>query len=120
MPRYLAEVPPVKGNSKSVANIQFEMMSQHPYKYTSDEIIFHCHATKKGLHANELKDEQELFFSKGQPCLRSSSLAKRYGWGIHSNEEGKVALYGIDSPDYRKFANDENLKIVKAMRSKKA
>ncbi len=119
-PARVGEVPPVKGDSRSVANIQFEMVSQSPYSYTSDEILFHCYATKKGLAESELEHEKEMFFSKGQPCLRSSPLTKRYGWGIHSNEEGKVALYGMETGEYEVYVKGKDLKVVKAMRSKKA
>lgn len=113
------EVPPIKGEEKSIANIQFEMISQNPFKYNSDDILFHCFATKKGLKKDELKTERALFFSKGQPCFRSSPLTKRYGWGINSNEEGKVALFGVETDEYKKLVNDKKLKIVKAMRSKR-
>ncbi len=116
----IGEIPPAKGDEKSVANIQFEMISQHPYKFTSDDILFHCFATKKELTDNELKAQREIFFSKGQPCFRSSPLTKRYGWGIHNNTEGKIALYGVETMEYQKFKADKKLKIVKAMRSKKA
>jgi hypothetical protein len=27
-----------------------------------------------------------------------SALAKRYGWGIHNNAEGKLALIAVESP----------------------
>ena len=112
------EIPPTKGDEKSIANIQFEIISQHPYKYSSDEVMFHCFATKKGLSKSELQSECEIFFSKGQPCFRASPLTKRYGWGIHSNSEGKIALYGVETADYKKFLKDKKLKVVKAMRSK--
>lgn len=115
-----AEMPPMKGDIKSIANIQFEMISNNPYKYTSDDVLFNCYAIKKGLPESELENEKETFFSKGQPCLRSSPLTKRYGWGIHSNEEGKIALYGMETSDYKNYEKDKNVKIVKAMRSKKA
>jgi len=52
--------------------------------------------------------------------MRASALTKRYGWGVHANEEGKIALYGADSEEYKKFVKDKNLQHVKAMRSKKA
>ncbi|MBA2761017.1 MAG: hypothetical protein H0U39_03475 [Segetibacter sp.] len=119
-PANVGEIPPAKKDEKSVANIQFEMISQNPYKFTSDDILFHCFATKKGLTNNELEAQREIFFSKGQPCFRSSPLTKRYGWGIHNNTEGKIALYAVGSMEYQKFKADKNLKIVKAMRSKKA
>ncbi|WAC14083.1 DUF6157 family protein [Dyadobacter pollutisoli] len=119
-PAKAGEIPPVKGIEKSVANIQFEMIGENPYKFTSDDVLFHTYAVKKGLEKDELPAERENFFSKGQPCLRASPLTKRYGWGVHSNAEGKVALYSVDSDDYKKFSDDEKLEVVKAMRSKRA
>ncbi|MCF2499266.1 DUF6157 family protein [Dyadobacter chenhuakuii] len=114
------EVPPTKGAEKSVANIQFEIISAHPYQYTSDDVLFQTYAVRQGLDETELEAEREKFFSKGQPCLRASPLTKRYGWGVHSNAEGKVALYGLESKEYNKLSSDEKLKTVKAMRSKRA
>lgn len=118
-PTRKGEIPPMKGDVKSLANIQFEIISQNPYNYSSDEVLFHCFATKKGLSKSELKSEREIYFSKAQPCLRASPLTKRYGWGIHSNSEGKIALYAVETADYKKFLKDKKLKVVKAMRSKK-
>lgn len=114
------EVPPVKGDAKTVANIQFETVSRNPYKFTSDDVLFQCFAEKNDLAEGELPPAKQQFFSKGQPCFRSSPLTKRYGWGVHSNEEGKIALYGADTPEYEKLTADPKLKVVKAMRSKRA
>lgn len=112
-----AEIPPQKGENKTVATMQFEMIAHNPYRYTSDEVIFHIHATRNNLQKNDL--EKESFFSKGQACLRSSPLPKRYGWGIHSDAQGKVAMYPMESEEYRKLTADKSLKITKAMRSKR-
>jgi hypothetical protein len=111
------EVPPVKGDNKTVANMQFEMIMKNPYKYTSDDVLFLVFAEKNDLTEAEYEEARKQFFSKGQACLRASPLTKRYGWGLHSNHEGKVALYASDSPEYEKFVNDKNLTVVKAMRS---
>lgn len=62
---------------------------------------------------------REQFFSKGQACFRSSPLGKRYGWGVHSDGKGKIAIYAVESPEYKKLAKDKSLEHVKAMRSKK-
>ncbi len=118
-PVIAAEIPPQKGNEKTVANIQFEMISNNPYKFTSDDIIFSVYAIKNNVNKKDLEKERERFFSKGQPCLRSSTLAKRYGWGIHSNAEGKVGVVAVESGEYKKHLNDKNLKQIKAMRSKR-
>ena len=119
-PVTFGERPPMKGSEKSTANIQFEIILQNPYKYNSDEVIFYSYATKKDLTENELPEEKINFFSKGQPCLRASPLTKRYGWGVHHNEDGKIAIYGAETEAYKQFLEDKNLKVVKAMRSKKA
>lgn len=115
-----SEVPPLRGAALSIANIQYDLIARHPYQHTSDDVIFHCFATKHDLTQKERKKARELFFSKGQACLRSSPLTKRYGWGIHCNEEGKVALVAMGSKEYQKLRQDPKLKHVKAMRSKRA
>lgn len=119
-PAHSGETPPDKGGEKTIAGMQFEMIRKNPYKFTSDDVVFHCYALKNDLTKTELKAEREFFFSKGQPCLRSSPLAKRYGFGFHHNHEGKVALFGRETKEYEKMAKDKKLKVVKAMRSKKA
>ncbi len=114
-----AEEPPLKGEDKSVARLQFEMILEHPYEYCSDDVIFGTFAARNGLHGS-LQAEREQFFSKGQACLRASPLPKRYGWGVHHNAEGKVAIYPVDSEEYRRLAADSGVQKVKAMRSKRS
>lgn len=115
-----AEVPPQKGEEKTAAVIQFEMIYDKPYTYTSDDVIFQVFAHKNNIKGkSQLTSEREKFYSKGQPCLRSSPLTKRYGWGVHSDAEGKVALYAVNSSEYKKFVKDKSLQQVKAMRSKR-
>jgi len=116
-PASSGEVPPVKGDNKTVANIQFDMVRKNPYKFTSDDVLFHVFAERKDLSENELEEARKEFFSKGQACFRASPLTKRYGWGVHSNEEGKIAIYGSETEEYQKLKNDKNLKVVKAMKS---
>lgn len=110
-------VPPLKGDSLTVANRQFDMISKNPYKYTSDEVLFQVFADKNDLTESEYEAAKAQFFSKGQACLRASPLGKRYGWGIHFNNEGKMALYGSESEEYKRYLEDKTLNIVKAMRS---
>ena len=116
-PISMAEIPPEKGEAKSVANLQFEMIAHNPYKYTSDEVIFGIHALRNDLPNNEA--ERAAFFSKGQACLRASPLTKRYAWGVHHDAEGKVAIYPAESEAYQKFVADAALKHTKGMRSKR-
>ncbi len=111
------EIPPLRNNAPTAASIQFELISRHPYKYTSDDVLFMVHATKNDMPTREWPAEKEMFFSKGQPCFRASPLTKRYGWGIHNNEEGKIAIVGRETGAYDDFINDKKLNVVSAMRS---
>lgn len=114
-----AEVPPIRGE-KTIANIEFELLVDNPYEFTSDDVLFHVHAAKRQLRTQELDVEREQFFSKGQACFRSSPLTKRYGWGAHFDADGRMAIYAVESDEYQQFAKDRSLKQVKAMRSKKS
>jgi len=116
-PVVAGEIPPMRGDKKSVANIQFELVSKNPYRFTSDDVLFQVYAERNDLTEGEWKQEWKLFFSKGQPCLRASPLTKRYGWGVHSDSNGKIAIYGRETEEYAQFVNGEDVKIVKAMKS---
>ena len=108
--------PPSKTN-KTVAELQYELLVNQPYFYSSDDVLFKVFAFKNDLTETELEKAKEIFFSKGQPCFRASPLTKMYGFGIHSNSEGKIALYGLETPEYQKLVDDPSLKKVKAMKS---
>ena len=114
-----SEIPPLKGDKKSVATMQFEMLDKNPYKFTSDDVLFQVFADRKDLTKNEYETERAKFFSKGQPCFRASPLTKRYGFGIHSDDKGKIAMYGVETEEYAKFVTDKSIEKVKAMRSKR-
>jgi Family of unknown function (DUF6157) len=113
------EAPPLKGDVKTAANTQFDMIYKNPYKYSSDDVIFEAFAEKNNLIQKEYPAARESFFSKGQPCFRASPLTKRYGWGVHHDGEGKIAIYGAETANYKKFLADKKLKVVSAMKSKK-
>ncbi|MFP8892877.1 DUF6157 family protein [Chryseobacterium cucumeris] len=113
-----AQIPPEK-KTKTLANLQYEKLIKQPYQYSSDDLIFECYAIKNDLSESEKQSEREKFFSKGQPCLRCSPLAKKYGFGFHHNSEGKVALIPVESEEYQILLNDRSVAKTKAMRSKK-
>ncbi len=118
-PATKGEVPPFRDSTKTIANIQFELISQNPYSFTSDDVLFQVYAIRNNLKKGELGKARNAFFSKGQPCFRSSPLTKRYGWGIHSTKDGKIALFGCETAEYKMLSKDKNLMVVKAMRSSK-
>ena len=115
----MAQIPPQKGNKKTIANYQFELLYDNPYQFTSDDVIFKIHAIRQEIPTVFIEAERQKFFSKGQACFRASPLAKRYGWGFHFNKDKKVAIYPVESEEYQQFANSSSLEHTKAMRSKK-
>lgn len=111
-----SEVPPLKlDKPKSIARMQFEMITENPFQFTSDDIIFQIHCERKGI--SQTDEERKSFFSKGQPCFRSSPLAKTYGWGFHYDEQSRVALVAMNDEKYEILSNSPELAVLKAMRS---
>jgi hypothetical protein len=113
-----AQIPAEK-KEKTIARLQYEILIKNPYQYSSDDIIFECYAIKNDISEHEKQKEREKFFSKGQPCLRCSPLAKKYGFGFHHNPEGKVAMIPVESKEYHTLLNDSSVTKTKAMRSKR-
>ncbi|MCH8549949.1 MAG: DUF6157 family protein [Balneolaceae bacterium] len=118
-PVIIAEVPLQKDPTKTIATLQFEMLKNNPYKYTSDELLFMVHVIRNNIPDKDLIHEQEVFFSNGQPCFRSSPLPKRYGWGVHSDDKGRIGLVAVESEAYMSLAKNKHIKHVKAMRTRR-
>jgi len=114
-----SKIPISKNVSKTIAEMQYEILINHPYKYTSDEILFQIFASRNKIAISEYDDARNQFFSKGQPCLRTSPLAKTYGFGIHFDIDGKVAIYGMETEEYQQFLNDPKIKKIKSLNSRK-
>jgi Family of unknown function (DUF6157) len=116
-------VPPPRAGKLTVAGLQHAMLANEPYAYTSDDVIFATSAAGRSLAPAALEERRQArdaFFSKGQACMRASALAKQFGWGIHADAEGRIAIYPVESQRYRELVGDPGLKPLKAMRSKRA
>ncbi len=118
-----AAEPKMRGGKKSGVNHEFEVLSQKPYHYNNDELIFEVYLFKKGISAEDAAANHDALwgalFKKEHPCMRASSLTKRYGWGAHYNEDGKIALYPMESVEYQQYLEDPDTTKLMAMRSKR-
>lgn len=118
-----AVIPSMKSNGKTKPLIEYELAGAHPYRYTQEELLFEVHAAHKGISAEELAERgaelREAFYRKPQACMRASMLPKKYGWGIHFDAEGKLALVPMESAGYRDFVEGgrDGVKVLAAMRS---
>ena len=115
-----AAVAPPEREPATVARMQYEALIDAPYRLTSDDVVFGVHAARAGVPDSEWDAARTAFFSKGQPCLRSSPLAKAYGWGFHFDADGKVALVAAGSPRYAELAAAAGVKRLRAMRRSRA
>jgi hypothetical protein len=119
-PATTGQAPSASENKPTIASLQFEFLRGKPYEHTSDDVLFYCALTRQALTGEMARLTRQAFFSKAQACLRCSPLVKKFGWGIHHDAAGKIALYGVDTPEYAAFLRTEGVKAVKGMRSKKA
>lgn len=108
-PVFMAEIPP-KREPKSIPQIECEMLIDNPYKYTSDDVLYAANGERRGMSRDD-------YFARIQPDFRLSPLVKRYGWGMHIDENGKIALYALGSGEYEMLASDTSLRQLKGNRS---
>lgn len=105
--------------------IQYELLTENPYTYNHEDLIYEVHVRHKNIPEDVRESSGETIrrelFAKSHPCLRASMLPKRYGWGVHYDSEGKIAIYGMESPEYQAFVSGERggTKLLRAMRSKR-
>lgn len=109
--------PISKTANKTVAQMQYEMIVENPYVFTSDDVLFEVFAKRKDFVKTDYPKERQLFFSKGQPCFRASPLTKTYGFGVHSDANGKIAIYGSETEEYQAYLSNNEIRKTKAMRS---
>ena len=115
-PVAVAEIPVPKA-APTIASLHHDLIAAAAYVHTSDDVIFETYAIRAELSEDEKAAAREKFFSKGQPCLRSSPLGKRYGWGTHHDADGRVAVIAVGTPEYERLVADPTLTHTRAMRS---
>jgi hypothetical protein len=116
-------IPVARAGKKSVAVLEYEIISAEPYTFTQEEVQFAVHVQRKAVPSAELGvkrvDLWTEFFSKPMACMRASPLPKSYGWGLHFNEEGKVALVAVESPEYERLSSSGAIEQTRALRSRR-
>lgn len=114
-----AVVPIPKNEKPTIASIEYDLIYHNPYKYTQEDIQFQTYLIKNPAKPYTLEELQKQFSAKSKACFRASPLVKKYGWGIHYDEEGKIAIYDMNSEPYKQFLQSGDMTILKGMRSKR-
>jgi hypothetical protein len=117
-------VPMPRGAVPTVPFLQYQILSARPYSLTQEDLMLEVYVRREGLTPEEAEaraaEIHALLFGKPYPCMRASALPKRYGWGVHHDVAGRIALFGVESPEYRRFAGGAGgVEVVTAMRSKR-
>ena len=119
-PAVRAEVPPTRDGRATKASTEYALIGGAPYALTEEDVAFRARVAMREIPEADWPAERERFLSQEKPRLRVSALAKRYGWGIHVDSHGRVALVPVESAEYQRLAADPALSHVRAFRSKRA
>ncbi|PWC33960.1 DUF6157 family protein [Azospirillum sp. TSO35-2] len=103
----------------TVASLQLALLLERPYAFTSDDLLFEVHALRNQIPQDARAEARAVFFAKPQACLRASPLVKSHGWGLHHDDAGKVAAYGVETDAYCALCERPDLTIVPGMRSRR-
>ncbi|WP_458354242.1 DUF6157 family protein [Peribacillus frigoritolerans] len=114
-----AKVPVIKNEKPTIAYIEHDLINNNPYKFTQEDVQFKTYLIKNQMEAENAAELRERFFSKSKACFRASPLVKNYGWGIHYNNHGKIAIYDVNSEMYNQLLKQDDITKLKGMRSKR-
>jgi hypothetical protein len=114
-----AKVPVIKNEKPTIAYIEHDLINNNPYKFTQEDVQFKTYLIKNQMEAEHAAELREQFFSKSKACFRASPLVKNYGWGIHYNNQGKIAIYDVNSEMYNQLLKQDDITKLKGMRSKR-
>ena len=98
-------IPESKSKKETVKEVLFRILNEYPYHYKQYELFYE-------VHINQLKKSKELKLEKYK--LQRSELCALLGWGIHGNNEGKLALVPVESSEYKELLNSSNINKKKA------
>lgn len=115
-----AITPLPRNNKPTIASIEYDLISNNPYKYTQEDVQFQTYLMKNQINSEPLDELRKHFLQKPKACFRASPLVKKYGWGIHYDDEGKLAIYDVNSEVYEQFLHSDNVTLLKGMRSKRS
>lgn len=117
----VAKIPTDRNGKQTIAGIEYELLTSKPYKLNHEQLIYEVYIRKNNFPLPiDALDEAEIkrqLFVKGHACLRASPLTKKFGFGAHYNDEGYIAIYPVDSPEYGAFLENDLIEKIPAMRS---
>jgi len=117
-----AVAPTPKAGKPTVPFVQYDILSRHPYAFDHEDLLVETYVRHKLAGVADERRRAEIraeLLAKSQPCLRASMLPKAYGWGVHYDADGRIAIYGVESKEYRDFVENGETTLLYAMRNKR-
>lgn len=114
-----AKVPVIRNEKPTIAYIEYNLINNNPYKFTQEDVQFKTYLIKNQMEAENANGTSRTVLSKSKACFRASPLVKNYGWGIHYNNQGKIAIYDVNSEMYNQLLKQDDITKLKGMRSKR-
>lgn len=78
--------------------IEYELLAQHPYRFTQAELVFEVHVRRLGLNKAAIAERGDEIraelFARPRAGMRASVLPKKYGWGVHSADDLPLEVIG--------------------------
>ncbi|SDP61289.1 DUF6157 family protein [Desulforhopalus singaporensis] len=96
-------------NDGTLPYLKYEILISNPYCYTELEFFKEVHHVKRNKPHLKIDSYR----------LRRMHLPKRFGWGVHINEQKKIAIIPCESAQYQKLLEDESVKKLGAYRNQK-
>jgi len=87
---------------KTITRLEYELLITNPYKFTEREFFYEVHVVHRKRADLKIETYQ----------IKRSPLVKSFGWGIHRNQEGKLALVPLESDRYKEL--QESIKRTKS------
>ncbi len=104
-----AQEPP-DGPHKTIPRYEYELLIADPYKYTERELFEQVHVVQRNRPHLKIDSYN----------IKRSPLVQSFGWGIHRNPEGKLALVALESNRYKELQGSKSVTCTKSYRKNKA
>ncbi|MDP9484282.1 MAG: DUF6157 family protein [Actinomycetota bacterium] len=97
-------------NSGTIPALFHTVLRDEPYRHDEREL-------QRKVH-HEMRRRPDLRIENYN--IRRSDLLKKLGWGLHADGDGKLAIYGCETEEYRRLASSSTLRVVDAFRTRRA
>ena len=98
-------IPESKSKKETVKEVVYRVLKENPYKFKQYELFYE-------VHINQREKSTALKLEKYK--LQRSELCALLGWGIHGDQQGKLAIMPVESSEYMELLNNPNINKKKA------